>query len=185
MLLLLDSYVIVYRESVMDVDKNLLLLHFLSRVKTAERDQCWEWDGPLNSYGYGVYNNRKHGYDQSGAHRVAYELFHGHIPDGYFVCHRCDNPACVNPFHIFAGRPKDNTKDMVKKGRDRFTGRKRAISDETLLAVFRSSLGPKSAASEFGVSRTVYYMIKSSSPNFYSNRVRKLLHPRRKLKRPV
>ncbi len=54
-----------------------------------------------------------------GAHKASYILFNGEVPDGLVVCHRCDNPKCVNPKHLFLGQPKDNTQDMIAKGRNR------------------------------------------------------------------
>jgi hypothetical protein len=52
------------------------------------------------------------------AHRVAYKLWIADIPENLFVCHHCDSPACVNPDHLFLGTAKDNTQDMIKKGRN-------------------------------------------------------------------
>lgn len=75
---------------------------------------CWEWNGNINPQGYGTVRTRG---KTMGAHRVAYETWVGPIPDGMFACHRCDNPPCMNPAHIFPGTPQDNVTDMWDKGR--------------------------------------------------------------------
>lgn len=61
------------------------------------------------------------------AHRISYETFVGPIPKGLLVLHHCDVRHCVNPEHLWIGTHKDNTQDMIKKGRDRFAGRPRKM----------------------------------------------------------
>jgi hypothetical protein len=76
--------------------------------------KCVEWSGARSGDGYGaVYIDGK----QRAAHRVAWEKAKGVIPDGMWILHRCDNPLCVNPDHLFLGTAKDNTQDCIRKGR--------------------------------------------------------------------
>jgi|688.fasta_scaffold575188_2 hypothetical protein len=76
---------------------------------------CWEWTAALNNIGYGMFRWASN--KMRSAHRVSYELFNGPIPDGMAVCHKCDNPKCVNPKHLWVGTLKQNAQDMVAKGR--------------------------------------------------------------------
>lgn len=75
---------------------------------------CWEWAGSVNEHGYGGLrvNSRL-----IKAHRFAWELTYGPIPEGMAVCHKCDNPPCCNPDHLFLGSQRENAADKLAKGR--------------------------------------------------------------------
>jgi HNH endonuclease/AP2 domain len=74
---------------------------------------CWIWKGHLkNKYGYYSYHEVLY-----RAHLIAYQIVYGEIPENVFVCHKCDNPTCVNPLHLFLGAPKENTLEMISKSR--------------------------------------------------------------------
>ncbi len=81
---------------------------------------CWLWIGPISNSGHGLFGIK--GFDlkwrQTGAHRVAWEIFNGPIPDGQWVLHKCDVRCCVNPSHLFLGNRRDNMDDCVKKQRN-------------------------------------------------------------------
>lgn len=86
---------------------------FWSRVETGNISQCWPWKGrKIKGYGYLTLDGK--GFY---AHRVSWLLFFGEDPGNKCVLHKCDNPPCVNPNHLFAGTHKDNMRDMFKKGR--------------------------------------------------------------------
>jgi hypothetical protein len=80
---------------------------------------CWDWQGAIDRDGYGIFSYAGKTYR---APRIAMEIAGRPLSAGEMACHRCDNPGCVRPDHLFAGTNQDNMKDMVRKGRnpDRF-----------------------------------------------------------------
>ena len=92
-----------------------LVDRFFEKVAFIPFHTCWEWIGVRNHGGYGYL--LKQYSKKSGAHQISFELHYGPIPKGMLVLHRCDNPGCVNPAHLFLGTHKDNTLDMIKKNR--------------------------------------------------------------------
>lgn len=76
--------------------------------------RCWEWTGALNRSGYGQFAIA---YKPHGAHRAAWIFANGDIPKGLHVLHKCDNPCCVRPDHLFLGSHSDNVQDAMNKGR--------------------------------------------------------------------
>lgn len=81
---------------------------------------CLEWTAGKYATGYGKFHVKR---VATGAHRVAWTLANGQIPDGLLVCHRCDNPPCLNVDHLFLGTHADNHADMEAKGRGQWQGR--------------------------------------------------------------
>jgi len=102
-----------------------LPLRLWPRLKIADNG-CWEWQGGLDKDGYGQLAAP----EESRAHRVAWFLVNGPIPEGLRVLHRCDNPPCCNPLHLFLGDNLANSRDMVNKGRS-MAGIKNAFSKLT------------------------------------------------------
>lgn len=96
---------------------------FWSKVQVAGPSDCWEWKAYRNKAGYGVFGWTN---KTTLAHRTAWGLEFGEIPEGMCVCHTCDNPACCNPSHLFLGTHRDNMGDCQKKGRHSWSANKPA-----------------------------------------------------------
>lgn len=122
-------------------------------------DGCWNWIGSRTQDGYG--RRKLHG-EMIYAHRLSWIVHYGEIPDEMQVLHKCDNPPCVNPGHLFIGTPADNMRDKVAKGRQWHSkGPKLTVSDvQTILVDTRLH---REIADEYGVSRVLVTRIKNGS----------------------
>jgi len=87
---------------------------FWKYTNVRDREHCWNWTGYIQPNGYGEVSVHS---KQMGAHRLSWIIHYGKIPDSFCVCHKCDNPSCVNPNHLFIGTYKDNVHDMMNKNR--------------------------------------------------------------------
>lgn len=96
-----------------------VFMRFWEKVLLDDDDKCWEYIGPITSGGYGKITNKGKGFP---AHRFSWMIRYGKIPNGLCVLHKCDNPPCVNPKHLFLGTYKDNAQDKIKKHRCNFKG---------------------------------------------------------------
>ena len=87
---------------------------FWKYVEVNGVNECWPWSASLTVHGgYGQLNDRG---KLLKAHRISYEIHYGGVPEGMFVCHRCNNPKCCNPKHLYAGTPKQNWDDTIVAG---------------------------------------------------------------------
>ena len=88
---------------------------FVAKVDKRGSDECWEWKASKSVSGYGQFTAGEG--HSTRAHRYSWELFFGPIPEGKLVLHKCDNPSCVNPYHLYLGDSCDNAEDAVVRGR--------------------------------------------------------------------
>jgi len=148
------------KEETMPRGKIPVLKRFCDKVQKSET--CWLWTGRLNNDGYGRMGAAV-GRHAVYAHRIAWELHNGKIPDDMCILHHCDNPPCVRPDHLFLGTRRDNLADMRTKGRARVYDRHGSKNPLAMLVesqvleirdkFAQGGITRKKLASEYGVGR--------------------------------
>lgn len=143
-----------------------LLRRFWAKVDKHGPNGCWEWTAHFSG-GYGRLTAKVDGkWKHQNANRLSWLIHYSDIPEGLFVCHKCDNQKCVNPEHLFLGTPQDNMTDKMNKGRgyvgDQHWNRKLCAADiEGILTLRDQGLTHQAIADRFSVSRSnVSYILK-------------------------
>lgn len=138
---------------------------FLMRVEKGEKHECWPWTGSrMNENWHGQWRNQAGEIEPT--HRATWRLFCGEIPEGMHVLHKCDNPICVNPDHLFLGTRSDNAKDMWAKKRARPKAQHgeghgcSKLTDEDVRRIRESSTSGVELAEQYGVGKTTISSIR-------------------------
>ena len=135
---------------------------------TDKTDSCWVWVGYKNKHGYGMLMVNK---KLTSAHRLNFYRYIEN-PIGKCVLHRCDNPSCVNPDHLWLGTHKENTKDMIQKGRQNpkygEATKATSISKEIIISIRNDNISNSRELSEkYNISRSQAHKIKTNKTRIY------------------
>lgn len=122
-----NKVILITEDSKEKNDIELMNKRFWSKVKKGKKHECWLWEGAKKPSGYGnIRRNKKY----TTAHRVAWEITFGKIPDGMQIQHSCDNTSCCNPNHLMLGTVMSNYIDMVKKNRSNSNHKNRQYGEK-------------------------------------------------------
>ena len=134
---------------------NLVTLDWFERMVMPEPNSgCWLWNGSSYTSGYGLIWSNHPKRTSYLAHRVSYSIYKGGIPKFKLVCHHCDNPACVNPDHLFLGTYSDNMLDKTTKGRTP-SGEKHGMSflkEHEVIEIYNSKGTYEDIGRSYGIS---------------------------------
>jgi len=139
------------------------IANFWAKVdKESHVGGCWVWQGAKFSKGYGAIQLGVG--NTARTHRVSYVLHNGPFDDDLVVCHKCDNPACVNPLHLFLGTEADNAADRKNKGRSaRQYGGKNGqskLTDNIVVSIYQDPRTNRDIAAEYGVASSLVSQIR-------------------------
>ena len=132
-------------------DENWRTRILACRPSFADEKECWIWDGCTANRGYASLGSEK-------MHRISYRLFVGSIPIGALICHHCDRPACVNPFHLFVGTQKENMCDAAHKGR--LVKKLNHLKVRQIRVFLGAGIKIRAIAKEYGVHKALVTAIK-------------------------
>jgi hypothetical protein len=140
---------------------------FWLKVDIKGEKECWQWLSGKQNNGYGVFwFNKKN----IKSHRFAWISTFCEIPKGLYICHKCDNPGCVNPAHLFLGTPADNMKDKQNKGRAKGHTKKinigennpkAKLTEKDIISIRNDNRKQIIIAKEYGVHKTTISQIKN------------------------
>lgn len=135
----------------------LELLKFFQKVKVGKDSECWPWTG-YTKKGYG--SLRIFGKSRL-AHIVSFEYFHGPLDEGFIVRHKCDFPACCNPFHLVSGTHADNVADRVERDRSAkgMNNGRAKLDDDKVRSIFFDTRKSHIIAKEYDVDASVIRQI--------------------------
>lgn len=128
-----------------------------ANVAKSRPNGCWYWTGCKTAAGYGRFSFHN---SEVYAHRTSYEIHKGPIPSGLSVCHECDNPACVNPNHLFLGSQADNMHDMIGKGRAKLRPQlgeehgEAKLTEAQVMQIREDTRNQRTIAADYGISQT-------------------------------
>ena len=148
--------------SVYKIDRARLELAYHKYVLEGPEDDCWNWLGAVDSAGYGTYHFTE---ARVRAHHISYVIHYGLIPTGSQINHKCDNPACINPNHLYAGTQAQNVQDMIDRSR---LNPFRLISKEDQASIIELRLTGRSIPS---LAKQFNYDVKTVGSLLYRNQI--------------
>lgn len=148
-----------------DEKRERIKIRFESNVVRSEG--CWDWEGYFDKDGYPLLSSgvKGKGFHERRGHRISWWLYKGDIPSNKLICHKCDNPRCTNPDHLFIGTDKENHDDMKKKKRGNLGSKhgNSKLNESQVLEIrnkFKDGVMIKRVMSDYNISRQTAHDIK-------------------------